>query len=427
MRNYLLAAVLLAGILPRLPEACVDPLSPWEVGVIFTNGEQCVPELIEDAASDENCYIKTCIQVEAYKGQAILKGEAGSGVQDQLTINGVSVSINTLRIAVTYGGGCKEHVFKLYHDGSILISQPGQVNLYLSHDANGDDCKALVHDTLLFDLTSLSDVAPLGIRVYAPAAQEPYSERPLWTPASGLKTQQCSYKFRSVSSPAIMTHVGIFDGPFESGMTDYRVLLIFDTTAAEPSNEVKATALAAELDRLVAIGVLSLTEEEITRIRDALAVVPGQYWTRQDSVLYFNSWFDGTSVNGVRGVYSDTEVTTVKGCGAGVTYELPPKELTASGVRPGEHRMAASSAGIRIVITQNGIDIRFASRTETALQFVLTDMAGRRIAELPVVSGSERIMLPLQAIKGRRLSPGCYFAVVRSGGSTLQTRRITVP
>lgn len=400
--------------------ACVDPMSVWSVGAVFSDGEVFNLDRIEASATDSSRYLKTCTMVEAYKGVAIREGGRDQVHTDPLTIDKVSLSVNSLSLAVTYGGGCGEHLLTLYHhDESVLTSEPGQVNLWLSHDANGDNCKTIMHDTLQFDLTTLGTDQELILRVIAPGIEEPFNETPLWTPASGLKTRTCMYKFRGVHESSVMTSVGIFDGPFQQTSNAYRVLLIFDTAAAEPSNEIKAAALAAELDRLVQIGVVTLTGKAIAEIRDALAAEPGQYWTMQDSVLYFNTWFDNTSVNGVYGV---STVNTPNGCGSGVKYELPANTLITATRLPSAGHPVATSPMMRSAVSKTTARFFFSPVTSTGAVLVIADIAGRQVVVQPVVKGTAEITRSLQGI-----GPGCYLAAIRNGISTQQTCRVTIP
>src|SRR6476619_4847238 len=56
-----------------------------------------------------------------------------------------------LLIEVTYYGGCKEHVFRLfgYFDDNTNIV------FLLEHNANGDQCKSILRKELSFDLSSI--------------------------------------------------------------------------------------------------------------------------------------------------------------------------------------------------------------------------------------------------------------------------------
>jgi len=64
---------------------------------------------------------------------------------------------DTLSLEVRYGGGCREHRFALLIDPAFMESHPVQVAARLAHDADGDLCRALLTQTLRYDLTPLRE------------------------------------------------------------------------------------------------------------------------------------------------------------------------------------------------------------------------------------------------------------------------------
>ncbi|MEH0157364.1 hypothetical protein V6R21_24845 [Limibacter armeniacum] len=60
-----------------------------------------------------------------------------------------------LEVQVRFGGGCKEHDFELLWDGTQKESFPPIIPLVITHDNNGDPCKAIVIQNLQFDLTDV--------------------------------------------------------------------------------------------------------------------------------------------------------------------------------------------------------------------------------------------------------------------------------
>ncbi len=73
-------------------------------------------------------------------------------VGDLYSIENIEVVNQDLVIDFSYSGGCEEHEFDLYWDGSYLKSNPVQAQFVLSHNANGDSCKAIKYETLRFDI-----------------------------------------------------------------------------------------------------------------------------------------------------------------------------------------------------------------------------------------------------------------------------------
>lgn len=75
---------------------------------------------------------------------------------DFVAIEAAGLKGDKLIIDVIYGGGCvPQHSFQLNWDGALLKSNPAQVVLELSHNANGDPCRALLRERLQFDLSVL--------------------------------------------------------------------------------------------------------------------------------------------------------------------------------------------------------------------------------------------------------------------------------
>jgi hypothetical protein len=73
---------------------------------------------------------------------------------DPYMIEHVFVWEDSLEIRVRYGGGCKKHKFQLLWDGTERESFPVQIPLFLVHDNNDDPCKAIVSESLQFDLSN---------------------------------------------------------------------------------------------------------------------------------------------------------------------------------------------------------------------------------------------------------------------------------
>lgn len=82
-------------------------------------------------------------------------GEAAAS--DPYEIHSRSVEGDVLRIAVTYGGGCAQHDFRLCYEPALLDTDPVQINLRLDHDAHGEACRRIDREVLELDLRPLRD------------------------------------------------------------------------------------------------------------------------------------------------------------------------------------------------------------------------------------------------------------------------------
>jgi hypothetical protein len=84
---------------------------------------------------------------------------------DPFQVEGVRLAHDQLEVAISYGGGCRGHRFRLVWTGAMTRSIPPQASFRLLHDAAGDPCKAIVRETLHFDLV---DMAPFVMHLSTP-------------------------------------------------------------------------------------------------------------------------------------------------------------------------------------------------------------------------------------------------------------------
>lgn len=96
---------------------------------------------------------------------------------DNYTVLGTSVNGDVVSIVVQYGGGCETHQFDLFADPRIMKSMPPQQNIVLKHNANGDNCRALITDTVHFDLKPIriGEKGSIVLRLYGTEERITYS------------------------------------------------------------------------------------------------------------------------------------------------------------------------------------------------------------------------------------------------------------
>jgi hypothetical protein len=64
---------------------------------------------------------------------------------------------DSLRVTVQYGGGFRDHAFRLVSSGAATKSLPRQQPLTLEHQGNGDPGRALITQDKAFDLRPFRD------------------------------------------------------------------------------------------------------------------------------------------------------------------------------------------------------------------------------------------------------------------------------
>jgi hypothetical protein len=77
---------------------------------------------------------------------------------DPHEVTAVRVDGDRLHVDVQYAGGCATHQFALLVSPVFMESYPVQMSGSLAHDANGDRCRALLGDRLVFDLGHIKDL-----------------------------------------------------------------------------------------------------------------------------------------------------------------------------------------------------------------------------------------------------------------------------
>lgn len=74
---------------------------------------------------------------------------------DEFALNSATVDGDTLKVNLSYSGGCESHQFTLVASDSFLESFPVQLPIYIAHNANGDTCEAYPTEDYHFDLTQI--------------------------------------------------------------------------------------------------------------------------------------------------------------------------------------------------------------------------------------------------------------------------------
>ena len=77
---------------------------------------------------------------------------------DSYTIDTAFIYGDFLKVNVSYGGGCEDHIFNLVHEFLFCGTSPIHVPLYLTHNSNNDNCEAAFVKELCFDISSLYDL-----------------------------------------------------------------------------------------------------------------------------------------------------------------------------------------------------------------------------------------------------------------------------
>jgi hypothetical protein len=110
---------------------------------------------------------ETAINVDSKPEKEIIIATLGEPKRsDAITINSARIEGNLMYLIVEYSGGCQEHAFELTGSFAVAKSIPPQRGIQLYHNANGDNCRALITDTLIANIEALAAAPTKGSEIF---------------------------------------------------------------------------------------------------------------------------------------------------------------------------------------------------------------------------------------------------------------------
>jgi len=141
------------------------------VAIIFTALFSCKSKntaVIADKSLETSINLPDSIKSEIK--EITVQDDANLLETDNFRIIETNVIGDILELTVSYGGGCKDHLFSMHTTGNYGKSYPPKLIVFLKHVGNGDMCKALLTEKIYFDLKSVqfrgSDILHLQLNNY---------------------------------------------------------------------------------------------------------------------------------------------------------------------------------------------------------------------------------------------------------------------
>ena len=299
-------------------EACTGGLDNVTAGVVLNSSEQINFSEIYKTGKIDTSYFVDCPQIKIATPKDVLYLSPTVDpprTNDPAVIKFVNVTGKLVNLGVEYSGGCKTHEFNLYVTPAADSSKT--INFYLFHNANKDNCKALITETITFNLASFFDSigekSSLSLHFNGPNGG--------YTDYQWTLDQGCSVIYRSHSSPMMMVTLENIRTSGTLG-TAPRVLLTMDPNILPFAPVDYALIMNQELDWLAENKIITgISIEDHSKIKKQLQSGK-QYWIAQDSALFFNQTFTGDKDS--NGVWT---VVTTRGCGVNFSFSLPPKPI----------------------------------------------------------------------------------------------------
>ncbi len=92
---------------------------------------------------------------EVYTGRVVITDADENWGTDDYVLHAAAITDDTLRLTVSYAGGCETHEFTLVTSGAFLESSPVRLAISVAHNANDDPCEAFLTEVYDFDLTGI--------------------------------------------------------------------------------------------------------------------------------------------------------------------------------------------------------------------------------------------------------------------------------
>ena len=397
--------------------ACMSELDGNTAAIVFNNEEPFNISKLCDLGKDGSNYLRDCFS------DSIVPQPVFEEVQpmypslvkypifyDNTTISNVTFLKTILSLSVNYGGGCKEHEFAMFGDIALLKTTPPSVNIYLSHNANKDNCKSLITEKIHFNIANESTIfgseSPVELLIFAMQDTAP-SATVLW-----YKDQGCKIRYRSHYSPkTTMVEISFMEDPTPQNahFTSYpRVSIVLDPNLQLDAPFDYKAALMLELTWLNDQGVLPSLSRTDMQIYGKTVTGGSQYWALQDTAMPFNSTFTGEKDSTGKWI----ALTTKRACGGVDEYALPPMELVTTSVKTDLTRVIKSVRPVATQTSHNSIALNYSPKG-TVTQLRLYNAKGERIT-----TSSFTDTKGITLTTDRSLRAGWYAISITDAGGT---------
>ena len=414
--RFLSLSFLMTAMTVATTTACMSELDQNTASIVFNNKKPFNISKLCDLGKDGSNYLRECF-IDSIVPQPVFEEVQPMHPSlvrypifyDNTTISNVTFLKTILSLSVNYGGGCKEHEFAMFGDIALLKTAPPSVNIYLSHNANNDNCKSLITEKIHFNMTNESTIfgseSPVEILIFAMQDTAP-SATALW-----YKDQGCKIQYRSHYSPqTTMVELSFMEDqtPQNAHFASYpRVSIVLDPNLQLDAPFNYKAAMMLELTWLSEQGVLPLSRTDIQTYGKKVTV-GSQYWTLQDTAMAFNSTFTGERDSTGKWWI----INTKRACGSIDEYALPPMEFVTTSVKTDLTRVIKSVRPVATQTSHNSIALNYSPKG-TVTQLRLYNAKGERIT-VSSFTDTKGVTLTTD----RALRAGWYAISITDAGGT---------
>jgi hypothetical protein len=388
-------------------------------GIMFNSNEILSFENFNTLGKEGTNYFRDCMMIKpdpATKEVKILTPTVGPiNWKDLFSIKNVSITSNLLQIEVQYGGGCKTHEFILYVDSILIDGDPPILNFTLCHNANGDACKAIVSETLVFNIKPVeglySGPSPLQVQIN--------------NKNMGIKWYRdnaCIIKYRSHTIPDLMVYLEYSRMEKAVSQVFPSMRIIMDPNDNYDKGVTYGKAVVTEMQWLTKNNILKgVKEKTYSRIEQGMKNQRGQFWTQQDSVIPYGAYFSLTRDSTDEWVWGEVMYPNRKSCGSTLEFTLPPEPLNSGSTSIKQTVTTQARAGFSVKAINNTIMIDLDMASESPAKVDILYLNGRLVNRVSVPTHQYSWQIHTQMKSGC----GLYQVVLRTNGM-IQSRSVLV-
>ncbi len=394
-------------------QACIDLLDEHSSGVIFNDNEGFFPDRFDNFGKEGIQFFRNNMMIKpdpsVKEVQILTPTRDPIDWHDMVSIKSVGATNNLLQLEVSYGGGCRTHEFILYADSILTDGEPPILNFTLRHNANGDDCKALITETLIFNIYAVKKIhqasALLKVRI------NNMFPGMVWYPDN-----TCSIKYRSHFCSAALVILEYTPMATAASLVFPSLRIVTDPQAELKKPFEYGKAAATELQWLVNNKIIvGVGEKDISRIEETMLNRQGRFWTLQDSLLDYNSSFSLAKDSAGDWKWGDALAANRKSCSSTMEFALPADSLGngATSVKSGSRNPGRTNVTVKAA--QNAIIVNFLTNIASPAQICIMNLSGRLVSKtmVPAHQNSFEMRIP------RNLGRGMYRVVLRASGISL--------
>ncbi len=393
--RFLLSVVLLLQFFRMSSHSCVDMMDQFSFGVLFNNNEELILDRFDSLGKEGIHFLRDNMMIKpdplTKEVKILTPTRDPVNWNDMFSINNIVLTSHFLKIDVNYGGGCKTHEFILYVDSILTDGDPPILNFTLLHNANDDACKALVSETLVFDIQAVTQLHP---------GMSPLQMK-LNNKMTGIKwypDNTCIIKYRSHYIPELMVYLehssmGSSQSPVFPGMR-----IIMDPAVKYVIGVDYGQAVLTELQWLKGNKVLNrISDTTLIRIGKKTGTDRGQFWTYQDSLIPYGAFFTLNKSSDGEWVWSNVAQVVNKRCGSTLDFTLPPEQLNSPSTTVKSGSTSPVHYIFSVALINNAITINLNSSNVPSAEISIMDLKGRILNKVKVPAYQNRIVIKTAA------------------------------